>query len=79
MPGRIGVDLEVVGGVNVLHGLQHLRTQRNDTIVGGHEVLDPLVDDPEPIREGVHPRQVVMTGARSAMSRDDRRPRPTDR
>jgi hypothetical protein len=44
VPGRIRVDLEVVDGVDLLHGLQHLRTQRHDTLVGGHEVLDPQVE-----------------------------------
>jgi hypothetical protein len=44
MPGRIRVDLEVIDGVDVLCRLQHLRTQRHDPVVGGHEVLDPQVE-----------------------------------
>jgi hypothetical protein len=44
MPGRIGIDLEVVDRVDVLRRLEQLRTQRHDTIVGGHEVLDPQVE-----------------------------------
>jgi hypothetical protein len=44
MSGWIGVDLEVVDGVDVLCRLQHLRTQRHDAIVGGPELLDPQVE-----------------------------------
>jgi hypothetical protein len=45
MPGRIRVDLEVVGGVCVLSSrLEHLRTQRHDTIVGVRKVVDPQVE-----------------------------------
>ena len=44
MPGRIGVDLEVVGGVAVLRRHEHLRTQRHDTIVRHREVLYPEVE-----------------------------------
>src|SRR5215211_2636821 len=45
MPGRIRVDLEVVDGVDVRRRwLEHPRTERHDTIMGGREVLDPQVE-----------------------------------
>ena len=45
MPGRVRVHLEVIGRVRILSSrLEHLRTQRHDTIVCLREVLDPQVE-----------------------------------
>ena len=45
MPRRIRVHLEVIGRICVLTSrLEHLRTQRHDTIVCLREVVDPQVE-----------------------------------
>jgi hypothetical protein len=40
MPGRIRLDLEVVGGVDVFRRLQHLRIEGHDTFVRGMVIVE---------------------------------------
>lgn len=44
MPSGIGVDMEVVAGIDILRGLRHLRAERHDAIVGVSEALDPEIE-----------------------------------
>ena len=62
MPGRIRIDLVIVGGIAVGRSLQHPCAQRHDLLVGRVDVVDPEVKVNLLLRSSVRPVRWDMVG-----------------
>jgi hypothetical protein len=81
MPGRIRLDLEVVGGVDVFRRLQHLRIEGHDTFVRGMVIVEgepPVGVQLAPNLQGSKtPIRLVTCGFARSGRRSDRRESPS--